>query len=90
MLDGSTFFIRDVVDYVSFFEATSTGCPAKFFASHRPEFGLSSAFNIVIASHLDRQYWAERPIAMSESAGRQTLIPDVGNTSGRPAASTPD
>ena len=90
MLDGSTFFIRDVADYVSFFTATSKGCPAEFFASHRREFGLSSAFSVVVASHLDRQYWAELPIAMGDGAGRLTLIPDVCNTSERPAASTPD
>ena len=90
MLDGSTFFIRDVADYTAFFAAVGEGCPQSFFADHRKEFGLQQAFNVVIASHVERQYWAELPIAMGEGAGRLTLIPDVSNSAGRPAVTSSD
>ena len=90
MLDGPTFFVRDVADYVNFFTVFGKGCPQKFFASHRKEFALSQAFNVVVTSHVDRQYWSTVPIAMGQGAGRLTLIPDVGNASGRPAVATPD
>lgn len=90
MLDGSTFFINDVADYVSFFEAMGEGCPQRFFGSHRKEFGLQQAFSVVIASQVERQYWAELPIAMGRGAGRLTLIPDVSNAADQPPATTPD
>ncbi len=91
LLDQPTFFIRDVADYVSFFEAAQTDPSAAGFFKSRPrEFGLNLTFNVVIASHLERQYWSEVPIAMGGGAARLTLIPDVANVSGRDPVTTPD
>ena len=90
MLDQPTFFIRDVADYVGMFAATAKGCPIEFYGSHAKEFALLQTFSVVVPSHVDRQYWAELPIAMGQGAGRLTLIPEAGNASGRPTATTPD
>ena len=84
MLDQPTFFISDIADYVAFFEAAQKDPGADGFFKCRPrEFGLNLTFNVVIASQLERQYWSEVPIAMGGGAARLTLIPDLGNTSGR-------
>ena len=85
LLDQPTFFIRDVAQYVEFFEAA----PA-FFKAHPREFGLNLTFNVVIASQLERQYWSEVPIAMGRGAARLTLIPDPDNVSGRAPAREAD
>ncbi len=90
MLDQPTFFIRDVADYVGMFSAASKGCPHDFYGKHAREFALLQSFSVVVPSHVDRQYWAELPIAMGEGAGRLSLIPDASNASGRPAATTAD
>ena len=91
MLDQPTFFIRDVAEYVTFFETTLKDPAAASYFRNRPrEFGLNLTFNVVIASHLERQYWSEVPIAMDGGAARLTLIPDVSNVSGRDPATTPN
>ncbi len=84
-LDQPTFFIRDIEDYVTFFEAIvrEKGEALGFWQSHPREFALNLAFNVVISSHLERQYWGEVPIAMGDSAMRFTWLPGVGNLSGR-------
>lgn len=88
MLDQPTFFIRNVSDYVGMFSAVSKGCPHEFYGEHSREFALLQSFSVVVPSHVDRQYWAELPIAMGEGAGRLSLIPDASNASGRQAATT--
>ena len=90
LIDQPTFFVSNVADYVSLFEAIQGGCPHAFYASHQKEFGLQQSFNVVVSSHVDRQYWEELPIAMGESAGRLTLVPDVTNGFEWPAASSVD
>ncbi len=91
MLDQPTFFIRDIAEYVKFFDATMADPAAESYFKTRPrEFGLNLTFNVVIASHLERQYWSEVPIAMGGGAARLTLIPDVANVSGRDPATSPD
>lgn len=91
MLDQPTFFICDIADYVQFFESAVKDPGAGAFFKCRPrEFGLNLTFNVVIASQLERQYWSEVPIAMGGGAARLTLIPDLGNVSGRDPATTPD
>ena len=88
-LDQPTFFIRDIEDYVTFFEAMvkAKGEPLGFWLSHPREFALNLAFNVVINSQLERQYWGEVPVAMGDSAMRFTWLPAVGNLSGRGPAS---
>ena len=89
MLDQPTFFIRDIAEYVKFFGAAQTDPAATgYFKSHPREFGLNLTFNVVIASHLERQYWSEVPIAMGGGAARLTLIPETTNMSGREPATT--
>ncbi len=88
MLDQPTFFIKDVSDYVGMFSAMSKGCPHEFYGKHAREFALLQSFSVVVPSHVDRQYWAELPIAMGAGGGRLSLIPDAGNASGRSAATT--
>lgn len=91
MLDQPTFFIRDVAEYVSFFDAAQTDPAAASYFKTRPrEFGLNLTFNVVIGSHLERQYWSEVPIAMGGGAARLTLIPDMANVSGAPPVTTPN
>lgn len=91
MLDQPTFFIRDIAEYVKFFDATLADPAAGSYFKTRPrEFGLNLTFNVVIASHLERQYWSEVPIAMGGGAARLTLIPDVANVTGRDPATSPD
>ena len=91
MLDQPTFFIRDIAEYVRFFDATlADPSAASYFKSRPREFGLNLTFNVVVASHLERQYWSEVPIAMGRGAARLTLIPDVENVSGRNPATTPN
>lgn len=90
LLDQPTFFVSNVADYVTFFEAMQGGCPQAFFASRRKEFALQQTFNVVVSSHVDRQYWAELPIAMGNGAARISVVPDVSNGFDRPAAATPD
>ncbi|MGF1475423.1 MAG: hypothetical protein ACFB6S_07665 [Geminicoccaceae bacterium] len=92
MLDQPTFFIRDMAEYVTLFQAMVGGDAGQldYFRTHRREFGLSQAFNVVIASQLERQYWSEVPIAMNGGAARLTVIPGVENVSGRGPATTSD
>ena len=91
LLDQPTFFIRDVADYVAFFEAVMKDPSAASYFKPRPrEFGLNLTFNVVIASQLERQYWSEVPVAMGGGAARLTLIPDVDNVAGGDPATTPD
>ena len=87
LLDQPTFFIPDIAEYVAFFEAAQSDPGATQYFKNRPrEFGLNLTFNVVIASHLERQYWSEVPIAMGRGAARLTLIPDTANRSGRAPA----
>lgn len=91
MLDQPTFFIRDIADYVTFFEdIVANGDAVGFFRAHPREFALNQAFNVVIPSHLERQYWAEVPVAMGDGAARLTWMPAVDNVSGKGAAKGPD
>lgn len=91
LLDQPTFFISNIAEYVQFFESAMQDPGATgFFKAHPRQFGLNLTFNVVIASQLERQYWSEVPIAMGQGAARLTLIPDVGNISGRDAATTDD
>ncbi|MCG8543807.1 MAG: catalase [Alphaproteobacteria bacterium] len=91
MLDQPTFFIRDVAEYVKFFDAAHKDPAAASYFKCRPrEFGLNLTFNVVIGSHLERQYWSEVPVAMGKCAARLTLIPGVENVSGQAPATTAD
>ncbi|MEM7226037.1 MAG: hypothetical protein AAF495_23870 [Pseudomonadota bacterium] len=91
MLDQPTFFIRDVAEYVKFFDvARSDPGATAYFKSCPYEFGLNLTFNVVIGSHLERQYWSEVPVAMGDGAARLTLIPHPDNVSGRAPATTAD
>ena len=92
MLDQPTFFIRDVAEYVQFFEAALKEPSACAYFKTRPrEFGLNLTFNVVIANQLERQYWSEVPIAMGpQKAARYTLIPHIENISGDEPATTPN
>ena len=92
MLDQPSFFIRNIADYVQLFESMIKDSAATdFYKTHPREFGLNLAFNVVIASHLERQYWSEVPIAMGRGgAARLTLIPDPENVSGGDPATTPN
>lgn len=91
MLDQPTFFIKDMADYVAFFEGMlSKEGPDAFWRAHPREYGLNLTYNVVIASHMERQYWSEVPIAMGDGAARLTVIPDVDNANGREPATTPD
>ena len=92
MLDQPTFFIADMADYVAFFDAMTTGpeAMAAFYRDHPREYGLNQTFNVVIASHMERQYWSEVPIAFGNGAARLTLIPHPENELGRGPATTED
>ncbi|MEM6354106.1 MAG: hypothetical protein AAF844_00275 [Pseudomonadota bacterium] len=88
-LDQPTFFIRDIADYVTFFEGIlSKDGPDGFWRAHPQSYALNLTFNVVIASHLDRQYWCEVPVAMDGGAARFTVIPDIDNASDRGPATT--
>lgn len=89
-LDQPTFFISDIADYVAFFESLMNGSSTSYYKAHPHDFALNLTFNVVIASHLERQYWAEVPFAMGQSAARYTLIPDPDNLSDYNPATTPD
>ena len=89
-LDQPTFFISNITHYIEFFESLINGQSTDYYKAHPSEFGLNLTFNVVINSHLERQYWSEVPFAMGNSAARFTLIPDPGNLSDCPPASTPD
>lgn len=84
-LDQPTFFIRDIEDYVSFFEGMlkEKGQPMGFWRAHPREFALNLSFNTVINSQLERQYWGEVPVALGDKAMRFTWIPRVENLSER-------
>lgn len=84
-LDQPTFFISNVEDYVSFFEGMlhENGEPMGFWRSHPREFALNLAFNVVINSQLERQYWGEVPVAAGDKAMRFTWIPSTENVSRR-------
>lgn len=89
LLDQPTFFIRDVAEYVKFFEAARLEPTAAAYFKTRPqEFSLNLTFNVVIASQLARRYWSEVPIAMGGGAARLTLMPDPGNVSDDEPATT--
>ncbi|WP_019504683.1 catalase [Pleurocapsa sp. PCC 7319] len=90
-LDQPTFFIRDMAEYVTFFNSVQEDKGASYFKNHPREFGLVMTFNVVITSHLERQYWSTVPSAMGKNnAARFTLIPDPGNVSELPPVTTPD
>ena len=91
MLDQPSFFIRDVAQYVEFFDAAMQDPAATgFFKAHPREFALNLTFNVVIGNQMERQYWSEVPIAMGEGAARLALIPLAENMTGAEPASTPD
>lgn len=91
MLDQPTFFIKDVAEYVAFFEAAKTDPAASaYFKNRVREFALNLTFNVVIGSQIERQYWSEVPIAMGNGAARLTLMPDLENVDYRPPATEPD
>ena len=91
MLDQPSFFIRDVAQYVQFFDAALQDPTAtSFFKAHPREFGLNLTFNVVIGNQMERQYWSEVPIAMGDGAARLTLIPVTENMTGSDPATTPD
>ena len=89
-LDQPTFFISNLADYVAFFESMVTNRTEAYYKAHPHDFGLNQTFNVVISSHLERQYWSEVPFAMGQGAARFTLIPDPDNISNLEPATTPD
>ncbi len=89
-LDQPTFFISNLEDYVAFFESMVTDHVEAYYKAHPHDFGLNQTFNVVISSHLERQYWSEVPFAMGQGAARFTLIPDLDNVSDLDPATTPD
>ncbi|MDJ0707474.1 MAG: catalase [Leptolyngbyaceae cyanobacterium MO_188.B28] len=89
-LDQPTFFISNLADYVAFFESMVENHAEAYYKAHPHDFGLNQTFNVVISSHLERQYWSEVPFAMGQGAARFTLIPDPDNVSDRDPANTPD
>ena len=91
MLDQPSFFIRDVAQYVKFFDAAMQDPAATgFFKTHPREFALNLTFNVVIGNQMERQYWSEVPIAMGEGAARLALLPLTENLTGSDPATTPD
>ncbi len=91
-LDQPTFFIRNIEDYVTFFEGMlkENGQPTGFWRTHPREFALNLSFFVVINSHLERQFWGEVPVAMGDQAMRFTWMPSVDNASGRGPAEGQD
>ncbi len=90
LLDQPTFFISDLAEYVNFFESMLKNGGISFYKNHPREFGLNLTYNVVITSHLERQYWSEVPFAMGNGAARFTLIPDPDNISELAPATTLD
>lgn len=91
-LDQPSFFVPNVEQYVELFERMreSDAGMGAYFAKHSEDAGLMLSFSVAIASHLERPYWAEVPIAMDEGAARLNLTPAIENASGAPAVTTFD
>lgn len=89
-LDQPTFFIRDMAEYVAFFNSMQEDKGKSYLKDHPREFGLIMTYNVAITSHLIRQYWSTVPFAMGDSAARFTLIPVTDNISNLDPVTTPD
>ncbi len=91
LINGSTMFVRNPVDYVDLSEKAFDGNPVSYFLSLDPrKWRLRELVNLLRtttkkpSSPLSSRYWSTTPYRLGENAVKYSARPCDGESSGRP------